>query len=385
MFQSPVDRTFLQQLPRQWSHGRNNLDALWVHTYPDSEAKAEPKLDPAGYAARHLGVWHSHVPHKHWNEHACAPSSTGFPKPWYHLTQPGLDCKHFVCGRREQDLPCHHEHGNQISHDHAQVGRWYHAVPQACEWPIRTHSYAVLESIFINYTLVTTVAKNKANFTPWQIQKADEAQRLCRPSKANFEDYMKNNRVHNCLVNVDNAKQAMAFMALELQTSKGRCAREPNINWNTQLYQSHTNPRTPPIGHPLRWFLFVQGLVFLHTISCNASLEFTWPIPLVWTMFTATPARLPKTWLVWLFLDNNTLSYDQLIVECDITSCYGLHQLMQCVNWTLWHFVKLVIFQSTSCFKVASRRSSLLACHLFAEAAAWYSAYSNEYDRESQV
>jgi hypothetical protein len=124
------------------------------------------------------------------------------------------------------------------------------------------------------YTLVSTVAAQKRLFTRRDIAKADVAQQLYRvigqPSKADFHRILNNGSIRNCPVTSLEAKRALTIYRPDIAKLKGK---------TTWLHQAPRAPNFTAVVLPpsvlnyyrdvTLWvdFFFVQGHIFLHTIS----------------------------------------------------------------------------------------------------------------------
>jgi len=73
-------------------------------------------------------------------------------------------------------------------------------------------------NIYPHCTLVTTIEENKKMFTRRQVYNADLARELYRkigrPGEDAFENILRNNRIHNCPITVDDARRAVIITDL---------------------------------------------------------------------------------------------------------------------------------------------------------------------------
>jgi Reverse transcriptase (RNA-dependent DNA polymerase)/Zinc knuckle len=123
------------------------------------------------------------------------------------------------------------------------------------------------------YTLLNTVANNKALFTRREIEGADKArtlyQQLGRPSERFFQKILSQRLINNCPVTADDAKRALTIYGPDLATLKGKTTRKngehiPDINPIPlpDYIKEHHDDVTLCID-----IFFVQGQRFFHTIS----------------------------------------------------------------------------------------------------------------------
>jgi len=81
----------------------------------------------------------------------------------------------------------------------------------------------------IDYSFVSTVANNKAQFPRCEIEGADKARALYRkigrPSQQQFEQILAKNLIRNCLVTVDDAKRALLIYGPNVPALKGNNKR----------------------------------------------------------------------------------------------------------------------------------------------------------------
>ena len=123
------------------------------------------------------------------------------------------------------------------------------------------------------YTLLSTVAQHKQMFSQRQIQQADLARELyCligRPDEKEFRAILRDNLILNCPVTHDDASRALAIYGPDVATLKGKMTR------TGRSPSPHLHRRADPASgaqaslqcYPRSRFFYVQGNVFLHTIS----------------------------------------------------------------------------------------------------------------------
>ena len=124
------------------------------------------------------------------------------------------------------------------------------------------------------YTMVSTVAEHKKFFSQRDIQSADTARALyCmigRPSEADFQRILAHGLIRNCPVTPIDAKRALAIYGPDIATLKGKTTRAGAA---PRLPAFEAVPLPPPVLEHHRNvvlcadFFFVQGHIFLHTIS----------------------------------------------------------------------------------------------------------------------
>jgi hypothetical protein len=133
---------------------------------------------------------------------------------------------------------------------------------------------SVTNNNIYDYTMLSTVADQKKLFTQREIHAADAARalyhQLGRPDEVEFESILRNNLIRNCPVTPADAKRALTIYGPDIAALKGkttRCDASPRVPTFEAV------PLPPPIlEHHMDVTLcvdlfFVQGLVFLHTIS----------------------------------------------------------------------------------------------------------------------
>jgi hypothetical protein len=122
--------------------------------------------------------------------------------------------------------------------------------------------------------MISTVVEQKKLFSPRQIKDADQARelyrKLGRPDEVEFQNILRNNLIRNCPVTPGDAQRALVIYGPDIATIKGKTTRsEPSSHVPT--FEAVQLP--PPIlEHHMDVtlcvdFFFVQGVIFLHTIS----------------------------------------------------------------------------------------------------------------------
>lgn len=127
------------------------------------------------------------------------------------------------------------------------------------------------------YTFLQTVSGNKARFHRREIEGADRAvellRKLKRLSQADFERILRNNLIRNCPVTVDDARRAVLIYGTDRATLQGKTVKNHGANVAVPTFIPTELP--PLMLHDHRQvtlavdFFYVQGLAFLHTISCK--------------------------------------------------------------------------------------------------------------------
>ena len=137
-----------------------------------------------------------------------------------------------------------------------------------------------------SYTMVSTVASQKAMFSPRDVKAADDARALYRkigrPDEAFFQTILRRGYINNCPVTPDDARRALIIYGPDIACLKGKTTR------------SSAAPRIPtftavPLPAPIIKFhrnvtmcidfLFVQGLPFFHSISRNLGYRTVTAVP----------------------------------------------------------------------------------------------------------
>jgi len=125
----------------------------------------------------------------------------------------------------------------------------------------------------IDYSFVSTVAINKAQFPRREIEGADKARALYRkigrPSQQQFEQILAYNLIRNCPVTVDDTKRALLIYgpdvgALKVKTTKGPSQHVPTFNPVQVpgfILQHHSDVTL------CMDIFYVRGHPFFHTIS----------------------------------------------------------------------------------------------------------------------
>jgi hypothetical protein len=124
------------------------------------------------------------------------------------------------------------------------------------------------------YTLISTVVEQKKMFTQREIKAADTARMLYRnlgrPDEAEFQHILRQNLIRNCPVTPADAQRALVIYGADIATIKGKTTRSEA---SERVPTFEAVPLPPPIlEHHMNVtlcvdFFFVQGLIFLHTIS----------------------------------------------------------------------------------------------------------------------
>jgi len=136
----------------------------------------------------------------------------------------------------------------------------------------------------IDYSFVSTVANNKAQFPRREIEGADKARALYRkigrPSQQQFEQILAKNLIRNCPVTVDDAKRALLIYGPDVAALKGKTTKGPSQHVPT------FNPVRVP-GFILQHhsdvtlcvdIFYVQGHPFFHTISRKVQFRTVAPV-----------------------------------------------------------------------------------------------------------
>jgi hypothetical protein len=124
------------------------------------------------------------------------------------------------------------------------------------------------------YTFLSTVTENKKLFTRREIDNADAARTLYRmigrPSESDFLTLLSKNLIRNCPVTVDDAKRASLIYGPDLAAIKGKTTRSTPAP-HVPTFQAVPIPAHIATHHRDLTlcvdFFFVQGMVFLHSIS----------------------------------------------------------------------------------------------------------------------
>jgi hypothetical protein len=135
------------------------------------------------------------------------------------------------------------------------------------------------------YTIVSTVAEQKRMFSQREIQAADAARelyrKLGRPDEAEFQTILRGNSLRNCPITPHDAKRALVIYGPDIATLKGKTTRSDP---SQRVPTFKAIPLPPPImEHHLEVticldFFFVQGNIFLHTISRNIGFRTMSPV-----------------------------------------------------------------------------------------------------------
>jgi hypothetical protein len=116
----------------------------------------------------------------------------------------------------EPAILVHKTNGDIMKFIESDTGLYYHAAQ-----PTGTPAPA--------YTFINTVTANKKLYTPRQIEQADLARRLYalvgRPSHADFLTMIRENRLKNCPVSVEDAKRSVAIYGPDVHALHGKTVR----------------------------------------------------------------------------------------------------------------------------------------------------------------
>jgi len=141
-------------------------------------------------------------------------------------------------------------------------------------------------NIYPHCTLVTTIEDNKKMFTRRQVYNADLARELYRkigrPGEDAFENILRNNRIHNCPITVDDARRAVIIYGPDIPKLKGTTTNGPpvahvpdqNVVEVPRSILLHNSSVTLAID-----FVYVNKIPFLTTISRNIGWRTIAPVP----------------------------------------------------------------------------------------------------------
>ena len=125
----------------------------------------------------------------------------------------------------------------------------------------------------LDYSFVSTVAANKACFTPREVECADAAlslhRKLGRPSQRHFETILRDNLICNCPVTVHDAKRAVLIYGPCVASLQGTATKKPSEHVPTlvpKLLPRAVMERHKAITLCMDVF-YVQKVAFFHTIS----------------------------------------------------------------------------------------------------------------------
>jgi len=116
-----------------------------------------------------------------------------------------------------------------------RLGLYYHDAAAA----VQPNSNANV----IDYSFVSTVTNNKAQFPRREIEGADKARALYRkigrPFQQQFEQILAKNLIRNCPVTVDDAKRALLIYGPNVAALKGKQQKAPpNMSLLLTRYKS---------------------------------------------------------------------------------------------------------------------------------------------------
>ena len=125
------------------------------------------------------------------------------------------------------------------------------------------------------YSYLTLVKANKSDFTKRQLKRADIARDFRR--KIGYPGYRKYFKLleiqyfRNCPLTVDDAKRALHIYGPDVESLKGKTVRNtPNaIEDMTRVDIPETLKDLHPHVNLSADYFFVQGIAFLHSISCG--------------------------------------------------------------------------------------------------------------------
>jgi hypothetical protein len=156
-------------------------------------------------------------------------------------------------------------------------GLYYHDAAAAVQQPNSNKNV-------IDYSFVSTVANNKAQFPRREIGGVDKARALYRnmghPSQQQFEQILAKSLIRNCPVTVDDAKRALLIYGVDLAALKGKRTKGSSQHIPT------FNPVQVP-GFILQHHsdvtlcmdnFYVQGHPFFHTISRKVQFRTVAPV-----------------------------------------------------------------------------------------------------------
>jgi len=130
----------------------------------------------------------------------------------------------------------------------------------------------------IDFSFVSTVTNNKAQFPRCEIEGADKARALSRkigrPSQQQFEPILAKNLIRNCPVTVDDAKRALLIYGPNVAALKGKTTKGPSQHvptFNPVQIQGFILQHHSDVTLCMDIF-YVQGHPFLHTLSRKSSI-----------------------------------------------------------------------------------------------------------------
>ena len=182
-------------------------------------------------------------------------------------------CRITMDSSESPSISVHRPDGSTLSFHEHPSGLYVHS-PHPSSLPTAT------------YTFLSTVAANKKQFTPRQIQQADAARRLYRMlgrhDEKQFRAILNDNHIINCPLTGDDALRALTIYGPDIATLKGKmtrataAARAPSFT---------AIPLPAPIlaHHPnvslCVDFFFIDSHCFLHTISRQIGFRTAIPVP----------------------------------------------------------------------------------------------------------
>lgn len=165
----------------------------------------------------------------------------------------------------EAALVVHRTNGTMMKFQEFSSGLYYHDTFTA---PAKQSSTQV-----IAYTFVSSVADNRARFTPREVEAADQARilyrKLGRPSQKNFENFLSKNMLMNCPVTVQDARRAISIYGPDVATLKGNTTvGHPALVPNNTVFEM---PMDIIVDHKdvelCVDIFYVNKVKFFHTIS----------------------------------------------------------------------------------------------------------------------
>jgi hypothetical protein len=177
----------------------------------------------------------------------------------------------------EAALCVHRSDGLIMKFIEYRSGLYYHNAAAAVQQPNSNENV-------IDYSFVSTVTNNKAQFPRREIGGVDKARALYRnighPSQQQFEQILAKSLIRNCPVTVDDAKRALLIYGVDLAALKGKRTKGSSQHIPT------FNPVQVP-GFILQHHsdvtlcmdnFYVQGHPFFHTISRKVQFRTVAPV-----------------------------------------------------------------------------------------------------------
>jgi hypothetical protein len=135
----------------------------------------------------------------------------------------------------EAALCVHCSDGSIMKFIECRLGLYYHDAAAAVQPNSNTN--------VIDYSFVSTVTNNKAQFPRREIEGADKARALYRkigrPFQQQFEQILAKNLIRNCPVTVDDAKRALLIYGPNVAAHKGKQQKAPpNMSLLLTRYKS---------------------------------------------------------------------------------------------------------------------------------------------------